>query len=691
MVVLTNFVWGLWQMQGTQKPLANKRRFHTSPRSLCILGFVFTYLVGLATFAPQVSAAALSAPGGNTSDPVVRQVDIARPAVVRIVTLLGGQLTVHFTASVTASFPTSGGFYSIGMSGSGAFISAHGEILTADHVVNPPRGQDLDDALYTYAAQDVADYINAHFQVSAPYSASDAYSVLASGSLPSSTSYDQPKSEVYLSTSYAGSINATKLDAVPATDRAAVDKIEAQSAFSANDVAIIHVSGMDNMPSIQLGNSNQVAEQDNLTIIGYPGLGDISEAPTNFLTSSINKVYVSALKQTDGGASVIQVGGNIEHGDSGGPALADNGTIVGIVSFGYSGVNGDYGQTSFLQTSNSAEALIKSLGISTAPGTFENAWAQAMNDYASSDADHWQKAAQELQSLTHSYPNFLGAASYLAYAQNQATHGSSSSTGLSLGANSAWLIVALIVLLLVLLGACFYLIFRRNARTVVVTPGGAQYSSGGYSAYPQQLGAYPLAPATYGADAPYAQSLPGIQPAGAAYPNYTSPAAYGQVPQTPALAPEATPLPQAVFANGQNAAFSLSPVQTPRPVEYEAARQSMSGGVQSEQVPISSPSAGHETQLPSGDSWPATAKEALPGDGEQTTSAQSLAPASSVPTSSAGEGTAAPERTEREGSANPYTWVAPCGHTNTPDVRFCRVCGQAVAPKAAEASSSDTL
>jgi S1-C subfamily serine protease len=609
MFVLNTLYGGLWQMQGTQKPPANKRRFYTSPRVLCILGFVFTYLIGLATFAPQVSAATLSAPGGNTSDPVVRQVDVARPAVVRIVTLIDGQLTVHFTASVTASFPTNGGSYPIGMSGSGAFISAHGEILTADHVVNPPRGQDLDDALYTYAAQDVADYINTHFQVSAPYSASDAYSVLASGSLPSSTSYDQPKSEVYLSTSYAGAINATKLDAVPAADRAAVDKIEAQSSFSANDVAIIHVSGMDNMPSIQLGDSSQVAEQDNLTVIGYPGLGDISEAPTTFLTSSINKVYVSALKQTDGGAPVIQVGGNVEHGDSGGPALDDKGAIIGIVSFGYSGINGDYGQTSFLQASNSAEALIKSLGISTAPGTFESAWAQAMNDYAASDADHWQKAAQELQSLTRSYPNFLGAASYLTYAQNQATHGQASSTGL--GTNSAWWIVALIVLLLLILGACFYVLFRKNTQTVVVAPGSAQYPSGMYGAYPQQLGAYPPAPANYSAGVPYAQLLPGMQQgplAGAAYPNYTSPATYGalpgQVPQTPQPTPDVTQLPQPVLAQGQNAAFSLSPVQTPQPVEYEAAQQSMPGGPQSEQVPISSSSVDLATPLPSGDSWP---------------------------------------------------------------------------------------
>ena len=36
-------------------------------------------------------------PGGNVADPVVRAVDIAKPAVVRIITTIPGHLTVHFS------------------------------------------------------------------------------------------------------------------------------------------------------------------------------------------------------------------------------------------------------------------------------------------------------------------------------------------------------------------------------------------------------------------------------------------------------------------------------------------------------------------------------------------------------------------------------------------------------------------
>ncbi|HEX7734051.1 MAG TPA: trypsin-like peptidase domain-containing protein [Ktedonobacteraceae bacterium] len=708
-------------MQLTQKTPAHRRRFYASPRILCILGFVLAYLVSLTTLAPQASAAALSAPGGNVSDPVVRQVDIARPAVVRIITTIDGRLSVRFSSAVSATFPQGGGSYSLMLAGTGSFISAHGDILTADHVVNPPKDQGLDQDLYQHAAQDVADFINSHFQVTTPYSASDAYAILAGGALPSTSSYDQPTSEAYLSTSYVGAINAAKLETVPASSKAPVDRIEAQSDFTQNDVAIIHVSGMDNMPSIQLDNSATVNEQDNLTLIGYPGLADLSKNPTNLLTSSINKIYVSALKTTDSGAPVIQVGGNVEHGDSGGPALDNSGHIVGIVSFGYSGVNGDYGQTSFLQASSSALTLIKQLGINTTPGAFETAWTQAINDYSASDSGHWQKAETELQSISQAYPNFLGVSAYLNYAKNQA--GLEQNTSSS-GGSSALLIVLIIVILLAILGIILFWVFRRNTRPVVVAPAAAQYPA---SMYQQQSGIYGPVPTGYNATGP--QSLPGAVPfgqqpqpvpSGVVYPNYAAPATYGtplpnQVPQTPPFAPGIVPqTPQPTPAPWQNAAFP--PVQTPRPVVEEVTPQasapvdapaepkpeqnvealpdvlekSATYALPAEQAAAMSawtlavpPS---QTRLPASTSWPTiSVGETGASEEEKTVLAQSQSRGFSVPRRPAVAEAVVPEAARAPESleatvASPFTWVAPCGHTNAPDVRFCRVCGQPVAP-----------
>src|SRR5215831_15821521 len=288
-------------------------------------------------------------PGGNVADPVVRAVDIAKPAVVRIFTRLGGHLTVHFSATQNVSFPQGGGAYSLTLSGSGTFISARGDILTADHVVNPPHDQQLNQFLDTEAAPDVASYINQNLKPGSPTTKDQVAQELISGQLPSDSNYDRPISQVFLSTDYAGPLSAPDLSSVPGQFQAPVDRIELESSFNQKDVAVIHVN-MNDMASVQLGDSSSVQQQDRLTILGFPGNGDVSDKPTNLLTLSVNEIFVSSIKTTDQGAQVIQVGGNVEHGDSGGPALNDQGSVVGIVSFGLS----DQGNTSFLQASNSA-------------------------------------------------------------------------------------------------------------------------------------------------------------------------------------------------------------------------------------------------------------------------------------------------------------------------------------------------
>jgi Trypsin-like peptidase domain len=368
----------------------------------------------LALTSNVVFAFAASIPGGNITDPAVRAVDIARPAVVRIFTEVSGLLTVNFSATNRVTFPQgSGKAYQEVLSGSGTFISSNGDVLTADHVVNPPA-----EALQKAAAQDVTNYIDSNPKLGLGQVTSDQVTqLLQSGQLQSSANFGLKKSEVFLSTDYTGSLSTTTMDQVPASIQAPVDRIEKESAVNQDDVAIVHASFTDT-PSVQLGDSSMVQVQDQLNIIGFPGNGDVSNTnPTDLLTSSVNIINVSAVKTTDAGAPVIQVGGNVEQGDSGGPALDMSGNVVGIVSFGLAATAGS---TSFLQASNSARSLIQSLNLNTNPGKFQTLWSQAFNDYGSTAPGHWHKAAQELQQLSTNYPQFKAVSKYLDYAQAQA-------------------------------------------------------------------------------------------------------------------------------------------------------------------------------------------------------------------------------------------------------------------------------
>ena len=389
-----------------------------SSRLLLVCGLVCLFIIGTVQ-TTTTTAFASGKPGGNVADPVVRAVDIAEPAVVRIITTLGGHLTVHFSQTSNVTFPQgTGNSYPLQLSGSGTFISGHGDILTADHVINPPHDQSLSQYLDDTAAKDVTAYINLNAKPGSQITADQVDQELMSGQLAATPSYDPASSEVFLNTSYTGPLSAPDFSSLPFQIHAAVDRIEKESSFNEKDVAIIHV-GLNDMPSVQLGDSGNVQQQDQLTIIGFPGNGDVSNRPTDLLTASVNTINVSSIKTTDSGAQVIQVGGNVEHGDSGGPALDSNGAVVGIVSFGL--VNsGSPGGTSFLQASNSARELVQALNLNTSPGPFQKAWSQAFNDYASKTTGHWHRAQQEFAQIAVKYPLFKGVTPYLTYSQQQA-------------------------------------------------------------------------------------------------------------------------------------------------------------------------------------------------------------------------------------------------------------------------------
>ncbi len=452
-------------MTGEQEVELNRKKFMQASsysgqpflRIALVCGCVLLIIFGIIN--SSTTALASGVPGGNISNPVVRAVHIAKPAVVRIITTLGGHLTVHFNSTQSADFPQGGGAYPLELSGSGAFITSHGDILTADHVVRPPHDQELDSFLFETAAQDIADYINQHFTVNPPYASTDVVGALTSGFFRSETHYDQATSEVFLSTDYTGPLNADSIHTVPSDIHAPVDNIEQESAFNQEDVAIVHVN-MDDTPSVSLGDSSSIEPQDELVIIGFPGNGDVSRKgdPTQVLTSSVNRVYVSSIKKTDEGAPVIQAGGNVENGDSGGPALDSNGNIVGVVSF-FLARSSPTG-SSFLQASNSARDLARLVPLDTKPGPFEKAWQQAFNDYASTAPGHWHKALQEFKLLVAHYSNFVAVQPYLLYAQDQANREQVPQTG----PDYTWAIVAGALLLLLVIGIVIFVIRRRRKR-----------------------------------------------------------------------------------------------------------------------------------------------------------------------------------------------------------------------------------
>ena len=293
----------------------------------------------------------------------------------------------------------------------------------------------LDNAIFAgeRVSSDVAAFLNAACHPSAPITADDvANGIVQFNGLPFSTTYSAPQVLVWRSASYFGVVASDSSKDVT-TQLAGLlrapyneAKVLTTSAFEQDDVALIHV-GLTDTPSIQLDPSSALAVEDALTVIGFPGNGDVNGDPTNLLTPSVNNVNVSAIKRNDNGSQLIQVGGNVEHGDSGGPALDAAGHIVGIVSFGGPDIQGI---TAFLRSSDSALTLIRNAGIDTTPGAFQKMWEHAFAAYADTKPGHWQTASREMDTLSSRYPDFHGLDAYRSYADTAAVHDSPNTSAL---------------------------------------------------------------------------------------------------------------------------------------------------------------------------------------------------------------------------------------------------------------------
>jgi S1-C subfamily serine protease len=532
-------------------------RLSTSSRRgvFAALLFCALLLAGLAALLP-IGARSASAdgrpPGGVLSDPVVRAVDVASPAVVRIVTTVNGKVTLPLCGTLV-TLPVSGAPYTLGWSGSGAFVSANGDILTAGHIAQIEQAEEVD-ALYhnSRAAVDIAIALNnnaACLDLNFIVTPSDiANGVVPALGITPQFNASAPTYYSFQSTSYSGELTGGGSSQGELATLLAAPNLKATptdvSPFEQDDIALLHVALTDT-PSIQLGDATTVATQDKLTIIGFPGNGDLDASlggldPTNLLTPSVNVVTVSAIKHNKNGSQLIQVGGNIEHGDSGGPALDADGHIVGIVSFG--GVDIPVG-TSFLRSSENARAMLQKNNIDTKPGAFQTAWQQAFADYSATYQGHWRKAADELSALSAKYPDFRAVTPYKAYATTAAAseqvNGSTQTPSLLvIGAVAAGAILLLIVVIALIVSAQRRARKRRLAAAQVAHL--QQYNPG----YPYPTYAQPTIPRDASGQYPpaYPPQYPPTYPTYPTYPGYPQ---AGSAPTTVATPPpQETPTPR---------------------------------------------------------------------------------------------------------------------------------------------------
>ena len=173
------------------------------------------------------------------------------------------------------------------------------------------------------------------------------------------------------------------------------------------DIAIIKIDGK-NLPTVTLGNSDDVNVGDPLTIVGYPGEATNATlsglfSKKSLLVPTVTNGRVSAVNKTDyKGTPVIQSEAVINHGNSGGPAFDANGRAVAVATYTLDKSEGAVEGLNFFVPINTALEFVRQAGAQPQRGPFDQTWQAALDAYA---GQHWYKAHELLGSVLEMMPN----------------------------------------------------------------------------------------------------------------------------------------------------------------------------------------------------------------------------------------------------------------------------------------------
>ncbi len=173
------------------------------------------------------------------------------------------------------------------------------------------------------------------------------------------------------------------------------------------DVAIIKIDGK-NLPTVALGNSDNVNVGDPLTVIGYPG--EALNASLNgffsagsVLVPTVTTGRISAVNKSDyKGTPVLQSEATINHGNSGGPAFDADGEVIGVATYTLNKSDGVVSGLNFFVPINTVMEFVRQAGAPPERGAFDEIWQRALDAYA---GKHWYKAHALMGSVLEMMPN----------------------------------------------------------------------------------------------------------------------------------------------------------------------------------------------------------------------------------------------------------------------------------------------
>jgi hypothetical protein len=179
-------------------------------------------------------------------------------------------------------------------------------------------------------------------------------------------------------------------------------------AMSGRDLALLKLDAAD-MPSLSLGDSSALKIGDGLHILGFPGVvvsHELLNASAK-VEASVTNGAVSGFKQDKNGQLVVQTDAAAAGGNSGGPAVDDEGRVVGILTLppatsAEQAVQG----FNFVIPADTVRDFLKDTAVKLDErSNFNTAWATALREFFAGRHPQAEKALAEANRLLPELPD----------------------------------------------------------------------------------------------------------------------------------------------------------------------------------------------------------------------------------------------------------------------------------------------
>lgn len=282
----------------------------------------------------------------------------------------------------------------IGGSGSGALISSDGYIVTNAHVVEYSKmsNQEIAEVAFEQLVTNISNYYKLDYKTTYNYLiAYVKYTNIQRGTKVILPGGDKLDGEIK---SYGAPINQGK------------------------DAAVLKIEGK-NFPTIPLGNSDNLQNQDNVWVIGYPAAADSDLlSSSSSLVSSMNAGQISASsKKTEQGSPVIQINAAATHGNSGGPVINEAGEIIGLLTFRGDTVNGQEVQGfNFAVPVNTVKEFVNQAGVRNTSGDTDTLYKEGLALYWDG---YYKDALSKFEAVQRIYPNHSEIKQYISISEQK--------------------------------------------------------------------------------------------------------------------------------------------------------------------------------------------------------------------------------------------------------------------------------